>query len=65
MIKAAMEKADIFDTEKIAAAMQSIKSFSGASGDITFDSDHNAISPGIIMGFNKQGKPVFKSHINP
>lgn len=65
MIKEAIEKANIMDSEKIANAMQSLKAFSGASGDITIDSDHNVIAPGVIMTFNAQGKPVFKSHINP
>lgn len=65
MLKAAIEKANIVDPEKIAEAMGQLKSFQGASGDIRIDSDHNAIAPGVIMTFDSSGAPVFKAHINP
>ena len=64
MVAEAIKNAGTADSAKVRDAMEKLNKFDGASGVITIDQNHDAISSGIIMAY-ENGVPVFKERIEP
>lgn len=64
MVVEAIKNAGTADSAKVRDAMEKLNKFDGASGVITIDQNHDAISSGIIMAY-ENGVPVFKERIEP
>ena len=60
----AMETAKSTDPAKIAAALEKLDGFTGVSGPVKFDKDHNPIKAAVIIEL-KNGKQTFRTKVNP
>ena len=63
LLIAAIAKAGIDDTAKVADALASIK-YEAVSGTITFDAQHNPIKEAVVIGV-KDGKKTFITSVSP
>ena len=60
----AIKSANALDTVKIKDAMAKTAGFSGVSGNVTFNEQHNPVKSAVIIEY-KDGAQVFKTKINP
>ena len=60
----AIKTANAVDTVKIKDAMAKTAGFSGVSGNVTFNAQHNPVKSAVIIEY-KDGAQVFKTKINP
>ena len=60
----AIKTANAVDTVKIKDAMAKTAGFSGVSGNVTFNEQHNPVKSAVIIEY-KDGAQVFKTKINP
>ncbi|MGE4588164.1 MAG: ABC transporter substrate-binding protein [Acidaminococcaceae bacterium] len=60
----AIKTANTLDTVKIKDAMAKTSGFSGVSGNVTFNAQHNPVKSAVIIEY-KDGVQVFKTKINP
>lgn len=60
----AIKTANGTDTVKIKDAMAATKDFSGVSGNVTFNAQHNPVKSAVIIQY-KDGVQVFNTKINP
>lgn len=60
----AIKSANALDTVKIKDAMAKTAGFTGVSGNVTFNEQHNPVKSAVIIEY-KDGAQVFKTKINP
>ena len=60
----AIKSANAVDTVKIKDAMAKTAGFTGVSGNVTFNEQHNPVKSAVIIEY-KDGAQVFKTKINP
>lgn len=64
MLFAAIDAADSTDPQAIRDALEGLPSFSGVTGDISFDELHNAVKPAFLIELNN-GVAVNATIVNP
>jgi branched-chain amino acid transport system substrate-binding protein len=64
MLFAAIDNANSTDPSKIRDALEGLTTFSGVTGDITFDALHNAVKPAFIITLTN-GVPSKADIVNP
>ncbi len=64
MLFAAIDAADSTDPQAIRDSLESLPSFSGVTGDISFDELHNAVKPAFLIELNN-GVAVNATIVNP
>ena len=64
MLFAAIDAADSTDPQAIRDSLESLPSFSGVTGDITFDELHNAVKPAFLIELDN-GVAVNATIVNP
>jgi branched-chain amino acid transport system substrate-binding protein len=63
-LKDAIERAGSVDSTKIKEALASTKDLSLVTGTISIDKNHHPVKSATVLEY-KDGKPVFKSKVNP
>ncbi|SNX53068.1 ABC transporter substrate-binding protein [Thermoanaerobacterium sp. RBIITD] len=61
---AAIKQANSTKSDDIVKALENLKNFTGVTGAIKFDNNHNPIKSAVIVEF-KDGNQVFKAKVNP
>ena len=64
MLFAAIDAADSTDPQAIRDSLESLPSFSGVTGDISFDALHNAVKPAFLIELNN-GVAINATIVNP
>ncbi len=63
LLLAGIAKAGVDDTDKVAAAMETLN-FEAVSGNVTFDKQHNPIKSAVVIAV-KDGKKTFTASVAP
>ena len=64
LVAEAIKNAGSEDSAKISEAMAKINGFTGVSGSVTFDAQHNPVKSAVILEY-KDGVQTLKTKINP
>jgi len=66
LVADAIGRAKSVDSVKVRNALETTTNFPGVTGVITsYNSNHDALKPGIVVTFDTRGNLIFKARINP